>query len=400
MQLNADEKPNRRVVVSTLGVGQILSWGSTFYLLAVLAPDIVRDTGWPFDWVISGVSVGLLVAGVISPQLGRMIGEKGGRLVLASGAVLIAIGLGLLGAAQNFAWYLVAWTFIGGGMGAGLYDAAFSTLGSVYGKEARSAITSVTLFGGFASAVCWPISAFLVEHFGWRGACLSYAAIHLGLALPVYLLALPRCSFFVPHAASHPSGAPGTHLEGHEIWLFALLAAVVTIAAAILSMMGNLVLQLLQTRGMELGAAVAIGTLIGPSAVGARIVESFAGHQYHPIWTMIASATLVAVGTLLFLLRFPFVGIAIVLYAAGNGIGSIARGTLPLALFGPARYPALMGRLGFPIMMAMAASPFAGAIAFQRGGADWTLGMLAVLALINMVLVALLWRLSRPVRAA
>jgi len=156
--MNADEKPNRRVVVSTLGIGQILSWGSTFYLLAVLAPSIVRDTAWPFDWVISGVSVGLLVAGVISPRLGRVIGAQGGRSVLAFGAALIAVGLALLGAAQNFAWYLAAWIFIGGGMGAGLYDAAFSTLGSVYGKEARSAITSVTLFGGCRAALssCLP----------------------------------------------------------------------------------------------------------------------------------------------------------------------------------------------------------------------------------------------------
>jgi MFS family permease len=164
MQVSADEKPNRRVVVSVLGFGQILSWGSTFYLLAVLAPAIARETGWPYAWVISGVSVGLLVAGVVSPRLGRVIGEKGGRAVLALGAVLIAGGLVLLGATQNFAWYLAAWIFIGGGMSAGLYDAAFSTLGSIYGRESRSAITLVTLFGGFASTVCWPISAFLTEH--------------------------------------------------------------------------------------------------------------------------------------------------------------------------------------------------------------------------------------------
>jgi hypothetical protein len=131
----------------------------------------------------------------------------------------------------------------------------------------------------------------------------------------------------------------------------------------------------------------------------ARIVESFAGHRYYPIWTMIASAVLVAGGTVLFLLRFPFVGVAIVLYAAGNGIGSIARGTLPLALFGPARYPALMGGLGLPIMMAMATAPFAGALAFQVGGADWTLRILSALALLNLVLVALLWYLSHSGRS-
>src|SRR5258708_3129583 len=314
MQVSADEKPNRRVVVSVLGFGQILSWGSTFYLLAVLAPAIVGETGWSYYWVISGVSVGLLVAGMVSPWLGRVIGKQGGRAVLALGAALIATGLVLLGAAQNFAWYLMSWICIGGGMGAGLYDAAFSTLGSIYGRESRSAITSVALFGGFASTVCWPISAFLTEHLGWRGACFSYAAVHVGLALPIYLLAVPRRSFIVPPAANHKSSAPGLRLERHEFWLFALLAAVVTIAAAILSMMGNLVLQLLQARGIEL--AVAIHALIGPSAVGARVVESFAGHRYHPIWTMIASAVLVAAGTLLFLFRFPFVGVAVVLYAA------------------------------------------------------------------------------------
>jgi hypothetical protein len=167
-----------------------------------------------------------------------------------------------------------------------------------------------------------------------------------------------------------------------------------------MSMMGNLVLQLLQARGMELAAAVTLGALIGPSAVGARVVEMFAGHHYHPIWTMIASATLVAIGALLLLFRFPFVALAIILYAAGNGIGSIARGTLPLALFGPGRYPVLMGRLAFPIMIAMAASPFAGAVAFEAGGADWTFAMLAGLALVNVLLVALLWRLSRFARPA
>ena len=392
MQSGADGKPNRCAVVSVLGLGQILAWGSTFYLLAVLAPAIVRDTGWAYDQVISGVSVGLLTAGIVSPRFGRAIGEHGGRSVLALGSVLIGTGLVVLATAQNLPWYMAAWLLIGAGMGAGLYDAAFATLASIYGRDSRSAITSVTLFGGFASTVCWPMSAVLTAHLGWRGACLSYAAVHLGVALPAYWMTLPRRSFLA--ASSHPA-APGLRLVRQEIWLFALLAAVVTIAAAILSMMGNLVLQLLQARGMELAAAVAIGALIGPSAVGARVVESFAGHRYHPIWTMIGSAILVAAGTLLFLLRFPFVGVAIVLYAAGNGIGSIARGTLPLALFGPARYPTLMGRLGLPIMMAMAAAPFGGALTFQVGGADWTLGMLAALALVNAVLVALLWLLSR-----
>ncbi|MDB5602544.1 MAG: transporter [Xanthobacteraceae bacterium] len=398
MHAVTEKLPSRGVVVSALGVTQILAWGSTFYLLAVLAPAIVSETGWSLDGVIAGVSVGMLVAGLVSPRIGRVIGERGGRSVLALGAGLIAIGMVLLATTQNFAWYLMAWIFIGGGMGAGLYDAAFATLGSIYGQQSRSAIAAVTLFGGFASTVCWPVSAYLVEHLGWRGACFTYAAVHALVALPVFLLALPGRSFIVPPGSMKASGPVA--LEPHEILVFALLAAVVTIGAAILSMVGTLILQLLQARGMELAAAVALGMLIGPAAVGARVVEMFAGHQYHPIWTLIASAVLVAAGTLLLLFGFPVVALAIVLYAGGSGIGSIARGTVPLALFGAARYPALAGRLGRPIMIAMAASPFVGATAFRLGGADWTFALLAALALINVGLVAVLWRLSPSRNAA
>ena len=186
--------PSKAVVVTALGVTQILAWGSTFYLLGVLAPFIVRDTGWSYDFTVGGVSVGLLVAGLISPRVGHLIGHRGGRLVLAVGAILLAGGLLALGLAQNLAAYFAAWLVIGAGMGASLYDAAFSTLGSVYGSQSRDAITSVTLFGGFASTVCWPLTAFLVEHLGWRGACLSYAAIQIAIALPIHLILLPRIS--------------------------------------------------------------------------------------------------------------------------------------------------------------------------------------------------------------
>ena len=141
-------KPDRRVIVTALGVTQIFAWGSTFYLLGVLALPVAEDTGWALDWVMGGVSVGLLVAGLILPRVGRTIGDKGGGLVLATGAALLGTGLLLLAAAQNLLWYLCAWAIIGVGMSASLYDAAFATLGSIYGKEARGAITSLTLFGG------------------------------------------------------------------------------------------------------------------------------------------------------------------------------------------------------------------------------------------------------------
>jgi predicted MFS family arabinose efflux permease len=395
---NAAAPPDRRVIVTALGVTQILAWGSTFYLLGVLANPIARDTGWGYEWVMAGVSAGLLVAGIVSPRVGRAIGERGGRPVLAAGAILLALGLLLLGSSQSVLWYLAAWIIVGAGMGAGLYDAAFSALGSIYGKDARGPITWVTLFGGFASTVCWPLSAFLVEHLGWRGACLVYAGIQLGFALPIHLFVLPRRA--VAAAGSDgPRAVTDYRLHVEERAIFLTLSIVLTLGAAILSMIGMHLLPLLQARGIDLGAAVALGMIVGPSQVGARVIEMLGGRHYHPIWTMVASTVLVAIGTLLYL-NFPIYALTIILYGAGNGIGSIARGTLPMALFGPQRYPVLMGRLALPILLSMSLSPLVGAFAFKMAGADGTLALLAAIAAANVLLVAVLWSLSRRRNAA
>jgi predicted MFS family arabinose efflux permease len=390
--LRDQDRPNCRTVVTALGVTQILAWGSTLYLIGVLANPIASDTGWRYDWVVSGISVGLITAGVVAPYVGRAIGECGGRPILAFGAFLLASGLLFIGISQSVAWYLAAWLLVGVGMGFGLTDAAFSTLGSIYGEDARSAIASLTLFAGFASTVCWPLSAYLVAHLGWRGTCFVYAAIQIGIALPILLTALPRRTFSLPldqRRRSHVLLAPG------EFAIFALLSAVLTVSAAILSLVGVHLLSLLQAQGVELSTAVALGALVGPSQVGARVVEMLAGRHYHPIWTMVASTVLVSIGTGLLLAGLPTYSLAIVLYGAGNGIASVARGTLPLALFGPLRYPTLMGRLAFPILISMALSPLVGAITFGVGGANLTLGLLALFGAANVLLVSLLWMLSR-----
>jgi hypothetical protein len=395
----AEALPDRRIIVPALGITQILAWGSTFYLPGVLANPITRDTGWPYDWVIGGVSVGLLVAGIVSPRVGRAIGRHGGRPVLAIGSLCLAAGLLLLGGAANLALYLAAWVLIGAGMGAGLYDAAFSTLGTIYGGQARGAITWVTLFGGFASTVCWPLSAFLVEQFGWRGACFAYAAIQLGASLPLLFFSLPRRAPSVPTGGENGARA-AIHLTTAELPVFAVLSLVLTLGSAILSIVGVHLLPLLQARGLELSAAVVLGTLVGPSQVGARVIEMLGGRHYHPIWTMVTSAVLVAIGTGLLFLGFGTYALAVVFYGAGNGIGTVARGALPLALFGSTRYPALMGRLALPILVSMALSPLVGAIALRRGGADLTLGFLAGLAAANVLLVGILWFVSRRLRNA
>jgi MFS family permease len=381
MATKVDEAlPSKRVVVPALGVTQILAWGSTFYLLGVLAPFIARDTGWSYDQVVAGVSVGLIAAGLVSPRVGSLIGRYGGRPVLATGALCIAAGLIALGLSPNFGCFIAAWIVIGAGMGAGLYDAAFSTLGSIYGAQSRTPITYVTLFGGFASTVCWPLSAFFVEQFGWRGACFIYAAIQIAIALPIHLLALPRAAL----AAKAKAAAPNAKLQSNERVTFTLVACIVTIGSSILALMGTHLLPLLQARGVTLAAAVGLGAMVGPSQVGARFVEMFAGRHYHAAWTMVISVVLVALAALMLLFHFPILALAIVLYGAGNGIGSVARGTVPLAIFGPERYPVLMGRLALPLLIAMAASPVLGGVALERGGPDLLLLILTCLATVNV----------------
>jgi MFS family permease len=391
-------RTSRSIIVAALGLLQILSWGSTFYLLAVLANPIMAETNWPYDQVMAGLSLGLLTAGVVSPRVGRVIAKFGGRRVLACGAVLMAFGLVLVGTAHHYAVYVLGWVIMGTGMGAGLYDAAFATLGWLYGKSARSSITAVTLYGGFASTVCWPLSAFLVQHLGWRGACLIYAGIYLCVTMPTYVKIIPAVRREDSSEAPVMSDGAGTLLASERM-LFALLATVLTIAASILSLMGSQLVTLLQGSGLDLAHAVGLGMIIGPAAVGARSIEMLAGSHYHPIWTMAASVALVCSGISLFFTGAGAFALAIGLYAAGNGIGSIAKGTLPMSLFGPARYPALMGRLALPILCAMSLAPYVGAWALQLGGVRAALILLDGLAAANVGLVAILFCHTRARRA-
>lgn len=393
---------SRPVTITALGIAQILGWGTSFYFPAVLAPPIVADTGWSLFWVVSGTSIGLLVAGLISPRVGAVIDRRGGRPVLALSSVLYAAGLAGIGLAPNLPVYLLAWVLLGGGMGTGLYDAAFAALGKLYGKEARAPITNLTLFGGFASTVCWPLSALLAETFGWRGACLIYAGLHLAVALPLQMAVMPPLSESAGAAvANETAAAPSSATPyAHERLIFALLALILTISAGIGSIVVVHLLIFLQARGADFALAVTLGTLFGPAQVGARVVERLFGQHYHPIWTMIASCALMAIGLALLLAGFPILVLTIVLYGAGYGIMWVARGTLPLALFGPDRYATLMGRLAFPSLIVQALAPSAGALLAERHGIDVTIAALLAFSAVNVILITLLWLSVRDIRSS
>jgi MFS family permease len=388
----ASTGPRRRIVIAALGTTQILAWGTSYYLLAVLGKPIAVDTGWSLSVVVGGLSLGLLAGSFASPAIGRMIEAKGGRPVLAASSALLGIGLALLGSAHHLAAYGAAWLVLGVGMGAGLYDAAFATLGRAYGGEARGAIVSLTLWGGFASTVCWPLSAWLLDTLGWRGVCFVYAAVQLGFSLPVHLLLMPR----LRKSAGAGKGAasrPARPLAAAERRTFAMFAVLVTFGGAIASIMSVHLLTFLQLRGLDLAAAVGLGALFGPTQVAARVVEMTFGNRYHPIWTLAAAKSLIGLAVVLLLagILLPLIAVAVMIYGAGNGIWSIARGTMPLALFGPEGYATLIGRLALFGLLAQALSPSVAAVVIDRFGAGAVLATMAAMALVNLSITATLW---------
>lgn len=376
----------RWAVVSAIGVAQILAWGSSYYLLSLLAGPIAADTGWSLVWVFGALSVGLLVSGLVSPRIGHIIERRGGRPVLAASAILLSLGLLGLGLAPTLPAFIAAWVVIGAGMGAGLYDPAFSALGRLYGEDARPAITQVTLFGGFASTVCWPLTAILAETLGWRGACFAYAAIHAAVVLPLYLFGLPReaLSAAVPKTAG--TRAAGS-LRADQRMPFLLLAAGFTLAYATMTVIAVQLPTLLQAQGLTLAAAVGLGALIGPSQVGGRILEMLFGRKTHPIWSLVASTALVVVGILVMVGVSDVAAAGIILYGMGSGIRSIARGTVPLAMFGREGYAILMGRLALPTLLATAVAPLLGTWLLAGLGPSGTLYVLLGAAVVNAALV-------------
>ncbi len=385
---------SRAAVVGVIGLTQIFAWGSSYYLPAVLAGPIAADTGWAPAWVLGGLSLGLAVAGLVSPWVGREIERLGGRPVLVASALLLATGLVLLGLAHRLVTYELGWLVLGLGMGSGLYDPAFAALGRTYGEEARGPITAVTLYAGFASTICWPLTALMAARFGWRGACFVYAAVHLLVLLPLYVLALPR----EERRAAPPArlrAEPGTDPTSLPDRLaFALTALTFTLAVVTMTVVAVHLLAILEASGVGAGAAVALGAIIGPSQVAARLIEILFGRRYHPIWTMLGATLLVAagIGVLLADLRIAWLGL--MLYGAGNGLRSVARGTLPLALFGPHGYAALMGRLALPALFAQAASPSMGQALLAVAGPRGTLVVLGGVTIANLAVAACLLPLA------
>jgi MFS family permease len=376
----------RSGTVAALGTAQTLAWASSYYLPAMLAVPMARDLGVSTPTVFAAFSTALIVSALLGPRAGSAIDRWGGRPVLMTTSVVFALGLAGLGLAQGPVGLFAAWVVLGVGMGSGLYEAAFAALVRLYGKESRGTITGITLIAGFASTVGWPLSTLLEAHIGWRGACFTWAALHLVLGLPLNAW-LPRALAIPTDTALKHEGTSAPSESNTSLRATLALSFVFAATWFISTAMAAHLPRLLQAAGATLGTAVLVGALIGPSQVGARILEFGFLRKVHPLLSARIAAALHPLGVgVLLVFGAPAAAVFGILHGAGNGILTIAKGTLPLVIFGPQGYGHRQGLLMVPARIAQALAPWLFGLALDRWGAgalavSATVGALAFLAL-------------------
>jgi len=402
--------------VALLGLAQTLSWGSSFYLPAVLARPMAAELGMAPATVYLAFSLALVVSALVGPASGRAIDRAGGRPVLMACNGVFALGLAGLALAQGPLALFAAWAVLGLAMGAGLYEAAFATLVRLYGAAARNPITGITLIAGFASTVGWPLSAWMLAHFGWRGACGGWALLHLLVGLPLNAL-LPRdgpAAAAEPAAAAPTAAAPAAGLAAAapspapspaaapaaatadappaSPWLAVLLSLFFAIGMFIGTAWATHLPMLLQSVGASLAVAIGVGALVGPAQVAGRVLEFGVLRRLHPLRTARVAALAHPLGiAVLLAVGAPAAAAFALLHGAGNGILTIAKGTLPLVLFGAQGYGARQGWLMMPARVAQASAPVLFGLALDSWGrgALWLSGGLGLVAFAALVAIRL-----------
>jgi MFS family permease len=386
--------------VSVLGVTEILSWGVLFYPPVLTVPLIAADHGWSKALAMGGFSVGLFVGGLVSRHVGALIDRFGGHVVMPCGSLIGALGLIGIVSAPNAYSYYAAWMVLGVAMAASLYDPAFATLGRIFGTTARAPITALTLAGGFASTVSWPATQILIDHVGWRGTYLVYATLLALVAAPLHAFALPRQRVRGDVEQQPDKQQTKIALEKsvtlppHGL-VFVLVAAAFSSYAFVPSALSAQLLAIFERFGLAPDTVVAIGMLFGPAQVLARICElSFARHT-HPLWiARMAVGLLVAAFASLLLLHFSALLAACfaLMYGMTNGLMTIARGTVPLSLFGASGYGRLMGRIGGPFLAVQALAPVCMSYVNERGSDRAGLALAAAFAAAALSCFALIRR--------
>ena len=370
--------------VVALGVTQITAWGTSYYCLGVLAGPISRDTGWSRGFVFLGFTVALLAMGLVSNKVGRMIDRHGGRAVMTAGTVLVSAGLFGLSQVRSEPAYLAVWAFLGLGMRLCLYDAAFAALVQVAPSRGRAAISYLTLFGAFASSVFWVVGHALNEQVGWRQTLVLFAIINLIVCLPLHWFGLARRESAQHAAAATASGRErhdGPPLEGRvRTFAIALFTLIMSLNAYVFGVVSVQLVPLLEAAGLVTAVAVWVASLKGFAQFGGRVVEILFGRKLRAITVGRIAVGILPPSFLLLLVGAGGLPLAVaftLLMGASQGVISIVRGAVPLALFGPQGYGAVLGVIATPVLIVNAAAPTLFTWIVDRWG--WGVGRVSLL---------------------
>lgn len=372
------------ISVNALGITQITAWGTSYYCLGVLAKPIAAETGWSISTIFLGFSVALVTMGLISTWVGRLIDRIGARAVMSIGTVIVSAGLLGLSQVRDVASYMAAWFVIGIGMRCCLYDAAFAALVQAVPSRGRTAISYLTLYGAYASTVFWVIGHYLNEAYGWRGTLLIFAAINLVVCLPLNWLGLSRReSATETVAAKAPERAQdGPALEGRMRTVgIALFALIMSLNGFVFGVVSLQLVPLLEAAGLAGAAAVWVASLKGHGQFGGRLVEIFFGKNLKAMTVARIAIGILPPALLLLMLargEFWLLVTFTLLLGASQGVITIVRGAVPLALFGTQGYGAVLGLIATPILLVNAFSPALFALIVDQVG--WQNALYALLA--------------------
>ena len=331
------------------GCNQLINWGISFYMPGTLALAISADRGWSSPQIYLGLTLAMLVMAAVSPFVARLLARFGGQKVVMSGTLLIAASCAGMAYTQTLSGWYCAWLVTGIGMRLSLYDALFAALVNLYGQQARRTISRVTLAGGLASAIFWPLGDGLLQVMSWQEALHVYALF--GLLSATLILSLPHQRLTVTAKTT----APLQSNEQRNGWLYAAFIALITFVS-------NGTSTHLPEFITHFGLPVAIGMLWGIGQTAARSLEVLAGARLTPFKLTLFTALAMPLCFLVGLSSSQFVWCAagfVLGYGAINGLVTIVKATLPLELFSTESYARRTGMLLIPGQLMAAASPFA-----------------------------------------
>lgn len=398
----AKDKIQRILESINLGIGQILLWGGSYFMLSILGQPMMDETHWSHDFIYGSLSLAMLISGLISPKIGKAINSQDRNLIMPLSGLIMAIGLAMIALSHYQTVFILGWIFVGIAMGMGLYDALFASLGKKYGRNASQSIAQIMLISGFTTTIIWPFLSLLNDQFGWRNTLFIFSAILIVFTIPTHIISFLKSNPTQTNTEKIELNTSQTLQEKTTFvpdlkLSFYLLLINFTIGTVLMTGIYVYILEILQHKGLSINEAITITAFLGPAQVCIRAVDVLLPKRT-PVITAIISAITIFIAFILLLFSPTIAAIGVVLFGLGNGLRSILRGTLPLWIYRPKIYATMIGKLAVMPLIAQALTPFFGGLIMQNFGINALQIILCMLAFISIFPMILLQKVMKGYR--